>query len=381
MTIAQKISEALGKWLHRYFLLLLLACYLIAGFLPAPGVWLSNREFPIGRWPGTLQTILLALALFISAWHLGHRKRSSSSNQVASRHSFLQFTTMLAAVVTWRILWLGLAVLASVLSNNSPIALGLVLVLGMPTALSAVPWTDKVGGDVGLTLVFLFASLLIAPLLLAGGWQVLELLGLSRDAASSFESTAWWEGPLHQIAWFAPPVACGFMLGRSSWLRPLDLFTPITKLIPPLVILLLNYINASRVIPQLSSPDSWGLFAFAAASVFAVVTGIMLGSRYLATRLRCPRPMQLAVTFSSGMYNTGMAMVLAATWLADVPELLIPILLFTLGQHVSAAFAERFEFEPSPLLSANDDNQPGLHQQVPMTKQDRFVSSTDRSFR
>ena len=107
------------------------------------------------------------------------------------------------------------------------------------------------------------------------------------------------------------------------------------------MILLLNYGYAARVIPSLRTETPWLTMLVAILGVATAVMSVMLVGNRVAMKLCRRREDRVALTYSSGMYNTGMAMVLAATWLPGQEQVLVPILLFTLGQHLAAALIER----------------------------------------
>ena len=57
---------------------------------------------------------------------------------------------------------------------------------------------------------------------------------------------------------------------------------------------------------------------------------------WVARRLRADRGQQTALMFGLGMTNNGTGLVLAATALADHPQVMLPILFYNLVQHLAA---------------------------------------------
>ena len=352
-------------YVHRHFVIALIGCYLLAGLFPAPGDWVLSRSDEIAGANGTFQRVLLAVALFISAWQLGRRTFSSSAHEGATpsecRRSFprwqrpalLRWGGLLATILGLRLFWLGIAAVVLVIAGGHAMGLGLLLVMGMPAALSSVPWTDKSRGNTGLALGLILVTLLTAPLFLAISLAVVP--GLAPQVADQFGdsmTSSWLVAPLTQLLCFSPPVLIGLLVG--SWLpgRWTEALSPLLRPIPTLVILTLNYGYAARVIPPLLHDTPWLTILVAILGVATAVMAVMCVGNQIAIRFCRRRSDRVALTYSSGMYNTGMAMVLAATWLPGQEQILIPIFLFTLGQHLAAAIVER-SMEPIEIAQSS----------------------------
>lgn len=361
---AHTIVDRLHRFVHRHFVIVLIGCYVVAGLFPAPGDWLLTRSDELAGANGALQRVMLAIALFISAWQLGRRNRSSLQENEAEpnirspfprwqRRSWLRWGGLLATILSLRLLWLAAAAMVLLLSGGHAMGLGLLLVLGMPSALSSVPWTDKSRGNVGLALGLILVTLLAAPVFLAISLAVVN--GLAPQVARQFGDSitnSWLVAPLTQLLYFSPPVLVGLIVGHWLPRHWTEAVAPIVRPIPTLVILLLNYGYAARVIPSLRTETPWLTMLVAILGVAAAVMAVMLVGNRVSMRLCRRQEDRVALTYSSGMYNTGMAMVLAATWLPGQEQVLVPILLFTLGQHLAAAIVER-SMEPTEVTQSS----------------------------
>lgn len=374
-----RLAHLLGK----YFVVALIGCYVLAMLNPELAVWISQRRFDVGPLHGSLQTALLAIALFVSACAAAIRtrpdqRRSDSNVPATTRAGLFEKSQVIAGYLATRTLLLACGLFLLWLQPRSSLAFGFVFILAMPAAVSSVPWTYRLKGNVRLILILLIASTLLTPLT----WILSEPIIISamsslpdetlqapidvetsREIVSHSTSTnsattdpkaaiqkLGAQLPLIQWLWFAPPILGGFLVGQTKFMQRLGKHTDALRIISSLIILLLNFGNAGRLAEYISSVELYAAFGLASAQAIVVsLVALTLGS-LLSRLLRQPRENQVALGFAMGMFNTGMAMVLVATALPNRPEILIPIMVFTLTQHlVASCGGQIFRWTQQPI--------------------------------
>ena len=328
-------------FVQRHFLWLLLGCYALAAIWPAPGVPLRQWDWSPGGLPDvrfTVPLLLLAMMLFSAALLA----------DVAQIRAVLQ-QPLLLCVATLAV-WIGpalLVILASYLvpllvseQPASGVLVGLTLAATMPVANSSTGWTQNAHGNLALSLALVVLSIALSPFLTP---QLLSTLGMSLSASER----AYCEALVNRfsgeffIVWVIVPTFAGF---ACRWLLTPRRVTPIAHwfiLASAGALLLLNYINAAIALPPLK--DSPLTVVLLTAFFATTLSAVGLFSGWLIARLlRLPAEMRTALLFSLGMKHTGLALVLAASVLANQPFAILMIVLAALSQHLCAALVQWF---------------------------------------
>lgn len=112
------------------------------------------------------------------------------------------------------------------------------------------------------------------------------------------------------------------------------------KLFNYIILILLNYCNASLTLPQaLSNPDLDFLVLIltivTTLCIFAFASGYLLANFF-----QVDRNSRVSLMFGLGMNNNGTGLVLASVALADHPEVLLPIIFYNLVQHLVASIVD-----------------------------------------
>jgi bile acid:Na+ symporter, BASS family len=342
--VDEKITRIGGRFAHfvqRHVLWLLLGCYALAGIWPEPGL-------PLRRWtwsPGgmldfriTVPLLLLALMLFSAALLADMRQI-----RAVLREPLLLCIAILAV-------WFGPALLVILAAYVVPLLIpadavtgvivGLMLVATMPVANSSTAWTQNTGGNLALSLALVVISISLCPLVTP---QLLNALGTSLSAseqvygdalASRFSSASF-------IAWVIIPTLAGIAGRRLFGPQRVELARHWFILGSAGALLLLNYINAAIALPPLSDspPAVVAVSAMLAAGLSAV--GLLAGW-LVAHLLRLPAEMRTALLFSLSMKHAGLALVLAASVLAEQPLAILMIIFAALTQHLCAGFVQWF---------------------------------------
>jgi BASS family bile acid:Na+ symporter len=335
------IGGRFAYFVQRHFLWLLLGCYALAAIWPAPGIPLRQWAWSPGGLPNvrlTVPLLLLAMMLFSAALLA----------EVAQIRAVLQ-QPLLLCVATLAV-WLGpalLVILASYLvplliseQPSSGVLVGLTLAATMPVANSSTGWTQNAHGNLALSLALVVLSIALSPFATP---QLLSTLGMSLSASER----AYCEALVNRfsgeffIVWVIVPTFAGF---ACRWLlgpRRLTLVAHWFILASAGALLLLNYINAAIALPPLKDSPAAVILVTAAFAMALSAVGLLSGW-LIARLLRLPAEMRTALLFSLAMKHTGLALVLAASVLANQPFAILMIVLAALTQHLCAALVQWF---------------------------------------
>ncbi|MGI5335998.1 bile acid:sodium symporter family protein [Streptomyces sp. CA-181903] len=340
MTTVVKAVKAAQRWL----LGLMLACYVLAGVLPAPGEALRAAALPapVGSGELTVPMVLLAVMLF----NAGLGVRLAELRVVVRRPVRLVFGVAVNALLP--LLVLPLVALALRVwpdqAEAEGLVVGLMLVLAMPIAGGAASWGQNAGGNVPLVVAMVIGSTLLSPLTVPLGMHVAGgLVGPggagALDDTTKVDVIARTGAGVFTLVSVVLPCLLGvlvrMLLGEERVRRVL----PAVKAVNLVNILLLCYINAAGALGQaLAHPDP-DLLVLALVLSGAVCCLAFYCGRWLSCWTRCDRPDGISLTFATGMNNSSAAAVLAACWFSHRPEVLLPILSYSLLQKIVAGAA------------------------------------------
>ncbi len=132
---------------------------------------------------------------------------------------------------------------------------------------------------------------------------------------------------------------------RPRWIEPVQeagRWTSLTAL------LLLNYINAAAVLPSLVASGITIEAGYVALLTLLLCLAVFVGGGVIGHWLGTRGPGErLSFVYCVGMKNTGAALVLATTLLADQPLAMLVPLMYTLAQHFAAALLDRVVAHPA----------------------------------
>lgn len=344
MTLLRPLSAGIAV-ARRNVVWLLLGVYALAAVLPAAGEHLRGAtlgELPFSADPFNLTHLLLAVLLFgVGLAIRAHDVRDLRSlSQTISRGlaaSWLVPVAALAAVCACNTLlgggWVGGAFLA-----------GAMLVVAMPPANSASAWSELSGGQAAATLWVIVLGTLISPLLtplVIGGFAA----AIGRPELAAAQTS----GSLLEVlfAFVMLPAALGVAVrGLLDAISPRwsQVVLEGGRAASLLALLLLNYVNATAALPAVVRAE-FPVEALRVAFGTVLLCGLVFAVGVLTARGLRLRDAgeRLSFLYVVGMKNTGAALVLATTLLADQPLAVLVPVLYTLAQHLAAALLARWE--------------------------------------
>jgi BASS family bile acid:Na+ symporter len=343
---------SIGKFLQANLLWLLILAYALGAVWPEAGLWI--RGVPgTGAGMGWLLKAMLG-ALLLNA---GLRLDPHQLGRLARRAAVLP-TTLGASLIVSGLYVLCLATLVGMwdsAGSTQQIALGLAVVAAMPVAASSTAWAQNADGDLALSLGLLLLSTLCCPLTAALLFRAMATM-TSVVAAPDAELLVSQATVVFLTLWVLLPVTCGMALRWAVGASRVDQCKPSLKLINLVILLVLNYANASLALPLvLRRPEPLTLTIVAVLALGLAIAS--LGAAQLVARIyHLDAPQRASLLFAMVMKNNGAGLVLVATAISRPGPLLLPIIVYNLIQHLTAAvldyFVLRSRGEPSHAREA-----------------------------
>ncbi|MEU8961721.1 sodium-dependent transporter [Streptomyces sp. NPDC048491] len=324
------------------------AAYAAAAVLPAPGMWLRHDHsvsmggpLPVGV---SASQVLLATVLFMA----GLRVRPRALAGLLRRPRVL--VAGLALHLTAPLLILPLVAVALRCCPDSDGGSGMIaamiLTVAMPVAAGATVWTGQGRGDEPAILGLVLASTFLSPLTLPATAGILSRL-LSTDYAGAVATAAHAASGGFALTGVLLPCAAGIGCRLLLSDRARRGVLPVAAPAATLAALLLTYVNASGAIGQfLTHPRPLLLLASTATAATVCVLSFGWG-RCCSRVLRMSGPAGTSVTLACGMSNSSAGAVLITTAMPDRPQILLPVLAFSLLQKLAASRATRWRPVPA----------------------------------
>ncbi|MEV7277863.1 bile acid:sodium symporter [Streptomyces sp. NPDC093111] len=333
-------------FVQRRLLGLMLGCYVLAAVCPGPGEAWRGLGVPL---PGGSTRITLPMALLaLMVFNAGLGVRLADLRAVARRPARPLLGVAANALLPLVVLPVAALVLAlwPDAGEAEGLLVGLMLVLAMPIAGGAASWAQNTGGNLPLSVATVVGSTLLSPLTVPATLYVAGRvvgpagIGALDDTATLDGLARGGAGPFAVVAVVLPCLAgmgARVVLGERVVGRAL----PAVKALNLLNTLLLCYLNASGALGRaLAHPDP-DLLVVAPVAAAAVCFLAFRCGRWASARTRCDRPDTISLTLATGMNNSSAAAALAATCFSQRPQVLLPILAYSLFQKVAAQAAAR----------------------------------------
>lgn len=347
MSATSKTIESVTRFIHHYFILVIVASYFVGALLPGFGIWM--REVELGsvtllqsKINVSLPTLMLSLLLF----NAGLGVKPKELNELAHQPQLL-LGGLLGNLVTPLGFIVGISLIMTLWHNPEEvqhILVGLALIAAMPIAGASTAWAQNANGNLALSLGLVLLTTLLSPLLTP---LVLHIAG--------FVTTGDYSEDLHELAcdgavaflvvWVVLPSLFGLLAQLLAGQARLAQAQSHIKLVNYVILLLLNYSNASLSLPKaLSHPDFDFLVILLAIVVALCISAFATG--YLVARIfRTNRANRVSLMFGLGMNNNGAGLVLVSVALADHPEVMLPIIFYNLVQHLIASLVDFTVFQ------------------------------------
>ncbi|EQA46761.1 sodium Bile acid symporter family protein [Leptospira broomii serovar Hurstbridge str. 5399] len=342
-----RISESIEsffQFIHKYFFYCIIFSYLVGGAFPQLGLLIRDTDFGQfhlfggGNIKVSLSLVLLSLLLFNAGLGI---HRSELMNL------FKKPTLLIVGLFSNLSIPIAFTYFVSLLmifwhnpDEVQNILVGLALIASMPIAASSTAWSQKSNGNLALSLGLVVFSTILSP--------VTTPIGLH---SIGFITTGDYSDDLHEIAddgigaflflsVLVPTVAgigLHFLLPKTS----IEAAKKPIKDVNLLNLLILNYSNASVVLPGVFREPDWD-FLFIIVLItgglcaFAFFTGFVLSRIFKSSDSE-----RSSLVFGLGMNNNGTGLVLASLSLVDHPSVMLPIIFYNLIQHIVAGYVDK----------------------------------------
>lgn len=342
--IIRDATTRINSFIHHYLIWLIIASYGLASVIPEPGMILSGIYFsnPFSENHYIpLSLLLLSILLFNAGIGVKIAELKESKKDI-----WLLGLGVMANVIV-PLIFISIVGFLSRIWHNPGEAqqalVGLALVASMPIAGASTAWSQNARGKLSLSLELVLATTILSPIFTPA---VLHYVGFIIEGDYSED--------LHELAahgvqdflqtWVILPALAGIVLRQllgEKWYKHIYGYL---KLANYCVLIILNYSNASLALPGLiKNPDIDFVVMCLAIVTILCVLGFWTGN-IISQLIRSTEPEKASLMFGLGMNNNGTGLVLASISLSDHPEVMIPIILYNLVQHLIASIVDKMYF-------------------------------------
>jgi BASS family bile acid:Na+ symporter len=336
-------------WVHHHFLVMIIVCYLLGALFPSFGLAVSGIHFGIiGTGEEALKLSIPFFMLSMLLFNSGLSVKQSELKTLRHHPGTLVIGIALNFALPLSIIYIIAKTLSSWHNQDEfqNILVGLALVGAMPIAASSTAWTQKGNGNLALSLGLILLSTLLSPLTTP---MALHFSGslTSGDYSEDLHLLADGNANIFLMLSVVIPSVAGLLLhwvikeAQAAKLRHQ------LKELNLLILLLLNYFNASHVLPGIFQNPDWDYLG-----IIIVVTLLLCVSAFgvawlTALAIKTDASNRIALTYGLGMNNNGTGLVLASMTLSDHPLVMLPIIIYNLLQHIVAGVVDKLENDES----------------------------------
>lgn len=338
MAIRKFTFLGLSQFVHHHLLWFLICAYAIAAVFPRAGLWirtLSFRDIEVfqTKTHGSLLLLLLATLMFNAG--LGVK----AAHLRALGQKVWVLIAGLSANLLIPLLYIFCVSLGLHFWHNPEeaqhILVGLALVAAMPIAGASTAWAQNSNGNLAVSLGLVLFSTLLSPIITPMAFYIFGEMASEEYETVLHHLAAYGSGTFLGV-WVVLPSVLGLAVRWAVPQGVLSAVMPYLKLINSLVLLVLNYSNASVSLPQAIADRDVDFLAV----TLGITTGLCLTAFAAAYWLSCVFKTDLAervsLMYGLGMNNNGTGLVLASLAVASFPRVMVPIIFYNLVQHLVA---------------------------------------------
>ncbi len=324
----------MARWISGWGILpWVLVCYALGAFVPGPAIELRRGYLGISI-PACLLGLLLFLAGYAVEWG---RLRTMLRRPGVLLHATLATVGVPVLLVLMLTLLLPIWLPAQ---EWEPLLMGLALIAAMPVAGSSTVWCQHANGDLALSLGLLVFSTLLSPittpwaLALIGG-------GIGGQSESSLLALATADAGHFLMLYVLVPSLVGIVARNRLPIRVVEHLRPRVRWLGRGTLLVLLYLNAAVALPTMVNASNWGSLSRIVVVVGFFGIAIFTAGWLVGRGVGLNRDGRVALMLGLGMTNNGTGLVLASSVLGHLPQVLVPLLIYNLVQHLLASVVER----------------------------------------
>jgi bile acid:Na+ symporter, BASS family len=350
------LLDKLSHVIHKHLLWLMIGSYAVAAFAPSFGLWI--RDVSVGDitvWGAQTRMSLSMLMLASLLVNAGLGVPLDKVGQMFRSPKLLSAGLLANLLIPIAFILVVTRVMAGWHNADEVqnILVGLALVASMPIAGSSTAWAQNADGELTLSLGMVLSSTLLSPVTTPIALHSVGLMATGDYAEDLHELAAGGTGMFLVFCVLAPSLI-GIVVRRLVGNARYGAARPRLKLINSVILLVLNYSNASVSLPQaVTDPDPDFLAVTLGIVVALCVLAFTVG--WLVSIFTGATPAQrTSLMFGLGMNNNGTGLVLASMALADHPRVMLPIIFYNLVQHLVAGIVDWLNFRIStPALASH----------------------------
>lgn len=308
----------------------IIVAYVVGAFLP--GMAEPMRAILPGS---TLLSAMLVIAGMSMDLRSLKQVRSDALIVGVAAMGNLVFPLVLTAIVA-----LGLSFWHNAIEVEGVLG-GLALIIAMPIAGASTAWSVRNDGNANVSVALVVLSTLVSPFTTP---LVLHLVGAmtTGDMAEDLHLIASQGATDFLLIRVVIPVLIGVIIRAMMSARSFGSMHVWLKKTSALILVILSYMNAASSLPAVVAAPDWDLIALNFVLATLLCCGCFAVGYIISRRLHAAQRTTLAVMYGLGMNNNGTGLVLASIALADHPEVMFPIIMYTLVQHIVASQAAPF---------------------------------------
>jgi BASS family bile acid:Na+ symporter len=329
---------SVSLFLHHHLLRFLIAAYVIAVVFPGPGLWIRNislGEIILSQQKTNISLLMIMLAILMFNAGLG-LKISHLKNILQKKYVLLAGLIANMAIPIAYIF--GVTILMRLWSEPieaQHILVGLALVAAMPIAGSSTAWAQNGNGNLALSLGLVFFSTILSPIVTPVAFNVFGEMA-SEEYEKILHSLAAYGSGTFLGLWVVLPSLLGIaarLIIYKNWQTDGMHYL---KFINSIILLLLNYSNASVSLPRAIADRDYDFLACTLAISAGLCLTLFAAGYALSRLFRLERDERTSLMFGLGMNNNGTGLVLASSALSSYPNIMVPIIFYNLIQHIVA---------------------------------------------
>jgi len=360
MAADTRVQGRLARLFHKHFLWLMVGSYAVAACVPAPGLWIRDISWSFTLPGGGTTKISLSMLMLASLlWNAGLGVEIAHLRKLARNP--IPLCAGLVANLLIPVAFIFAVTKTMTVWHNSDevqsILVGLALVGSMPIAGSSTAWAQNADGELALSLGLVLFSTLLSPLttplaLHSAGWMA------RGEYANELHELATGGTGMFLTLCVLVPSLLGIGLRQVVGTARIAAAKPRLKLLNSVILLTLNYSNASVSLPQVFRDFDADFLAITLGIVVALCSLTFLAGSTLARFLKGTPAERTSLMFGLGMNNNGTGLVLASMALAHHPRVMLPIIFYNLVQHLVAGIVDH---GASPRVSSGSPTFDGVH--------------------
>src|SRR5690242_20582443 len=332
------ILSSFSHLIHRHLLWFLLGAYLIAMVVPIPGLWIRNVSFgEINFFSQKTSVSLLMIMLAILMFNAGLGLKFSDLKSLMQK-KYLLLAGLAANLIIPIVYIYGMTIPMRLWYEPFEvqyILVGLALVAAMPIAGSSTAWAQNSNGNLAVSLGLVFFSTILSPIVAPVTFNIFGEMASEEYEKVLHGLAAYGSGGFLGL-WVVMPaltgIAARLMVSEDGQTGGMVYL----KLINSIVLLLLNYSNASVSLPQAMAERDYDFLAITLAITAGLCLALFAAGYGLSRLFKLNRPEGISLMFGLGMNNNGTGLVLASLVLSAYPNIMVPIIFYNLVQHIVA---------------------------------------------